>query len=179
MIPATRKKLRETQFFFAHLEQQGRVAVWEANPEVAEFYFNAFVSAARTVTLALQNEAKVQYGAWFEPWLAGRLPAERLLLKRFNAERVEVIHREGSDLSSRNVLTPHDEVFPPTANDPVAHIVARMRNRESNAQVGTLQLVCRFSHDGEEAIAVHAGKDYVELLVELVHEFCSAHGGAA
>ena len=177
MIPATQKKLREAKFFFAHLEQQARIPVWKATVEHAEFYFNALVSACRSVTFALQSESKVTYDAWYPNWLAARSTAEKLTLKRFNDERVKIVKRTGAKLTSRNILTPYDEVFPPTGDESPAYIMARIRHPRSAATVGTLELICRFS-DGAEAPAIDAAREYIELLDVLIADFCQYYRGA-
>lgn len=178
MLPATHKKLREAKFFLACLEQQERVPVWKANAEHAEFYFNAFVSAGRSVTWTLQNEEKAKYEAWWPGWLAGRPAAEQLTMKRFNDERTEIVHRTGAEVSSRNALTPHDEVFPPTGNESVAYIMSRIGNLGSDAKVGTLQLMCRFRYDGTEAPVVDAAREYFVVLERLVADIVRKLQGA-
>ena len=51
------KKLREAEFFLRHLEGAVDAHVSADNPEVAEFYFSAFLSAARSVTFTLEAES--------------------------------------------------------------------------------------------------------------------------
>lgn len=178
MIPATEKKLRETKFFLAHLEQQERTPIGEAKAEHAEFYFNALVSAGRSVTFVLQSEAKITYDAWYPSWLSSRSEADRLILKRFNEERIKVVHNTGAELSSRSALTPYDEVFPPSSNASVPHIIARMQHPMTDAKVGTSQLVCRFSDD-TEAAATDAARKYVALLEALVAAYVRDRTGVA
>jgi hypothetical protein len=177
MIPATKKKLREAQFFLAQLERDQLVPVWKANPEHAEFHFSALVSAGRSVTFTLQAERKVEYDAWFPGWLANCSASEQLVMKRFNEARNDVVKRVGADLVSRNVLASHDDVFPPTGNVSAAYIMNRI-NHPSEARVGTVQLVCRFGYDDSESIAVDAGREYVATLVRLVGDFATVLRGA-
>ena len=66
MIPATQKKLREARFFLGCLRRRDRVAPPEQ--EEFEFYLSAFLSAARSVTFALENEEKAKYKEWRVTW---------------------------------------------------------------------------------------------------------------
>lgn len=66
MIPATQKKLREARFFLGCLRRRDRVAPPE--PEEFEFYLSAFLSAARSVTFALENEEEAKYKEWRGTW---------------------------------------------------------------------------------------------------------------
>ncbi len=56
MIEAAQKKLREAWFFLSHLETENRRAV-RNEPEAFDHFMSAFVSAARSVTFALQVES--------------------------------------------------------------------------------------------------------------------------
>lgn len=79
MIPKTEMKLREAKFFFVLLHQTGQQTV-RNEPEAFAFYLNAFLSAARAVTFALQFEDKANYDTWFTPWRGARTEKERELL---------------------------------------------------------------------------------------------------
>jgi hypothetical protein len=171
MIPATFKKLREAKFFLVLLEEEQRVPILKAIEEHSEFYFNAFVSAGRNVTFALQAEEKAKYKAWFPSWESRRSEAERLTLKQFSAERVKIVHRTGSELSSRNVLTPdRDRVAPTSAESYAYYMMTRRPHPGSDAKVGTLQLICRFS-DNTEVVAADAAHTYFAVLESLVTDF--------
>ena len=54
MIEATLKKLREAKFFLSLLNRESQKTV-RNGPESFEFYLNAFLSAARSVTFALRS----------------------------------------------------------------------------------------------------------------------------
>lgn len=62
MIAATQKKLREARFFLGFLRRRDRVTPPER--EEFEFYLSAFLSAARSVTFALENEEAAKYKEW-------------------------------------------------------------------------------------------------------------------
>ena len=93
VIPATQKKLREAQFFFRHVVRTAGHAV-RNDPEEFDFLLSAFLSAARSVTFALQKEAKAPYEKWFPQWKARRGEAECALLD-FMKEQRNVEQKEG------------------------------------------------------------------------------------
>lgn len=66
MIDSTQKKLREAKFFLGCLRKRDRVAPPER--EEFEFYLSAFLSAARSVTFALENEEAENYKKWKGAW---------------------------------------------------------------------------------------------------------------
>ena len=68
----TLKKLREAEFFYSAMNAEA-ARIMKPDPEAIEFYLSAFVTAARTVTLALQKEHKAQYDEWFPNWWATAL----------------------------------------------------------------------------------------------------------
>jgi hypothetical protein len=55
-IPRTEAKLREAQFFLEQLASIQGQSIRRKDPEHFAFYLSAFLSAARSVTLALQND---------------------------------------------------------------------------------------------------------------------------
>lgn len=73
MVSATKKKLREARFFLRQLLARDRVA--PPDPVEFEFHLSAFLSAARSVTFALQSEEKEKYDAWL-PRVEGLLSEE-------------------------------------------------------------------------------------------------------
>ena len=68
MIEATQKKLREARFFLSHLETENRRAV-RNEPEAFDYFMSAFVSAARSVTFALQAEEKTILAAALQAYV--------------------------------------------------------------------------------------------------------------
>jgi hypothetical protein len=57
MVEATERKLREAQFFLVRLTAESKTAI-RNEPEAFDFYLSAFLSAARSVTFALQHEGR-------------------------------------------------------------------------------------------------------------------------
>lgn len=86
-IPATHDKAQEAHYFL------GRMMTEYHEPEPFRWNLNAFLQAARSVTLLLQKELAHDEGfaAWYEP-IATRLAADDLL-SSFNKGRVIVVHK--------------------------------------------------------------------------------------
>ena len=167
MLEATQKKLREARFFLSHLEQEQRVPAAHSNPEAAESFFSAFLSAARSVTFAFQKEDKQGYDAWAPTWFQARSTDEKLLLNRFYEERTQVVKRTGSELAGEVVLVPIMRV----ANTYNPLSVQMLWWGDSVPEVGVRLLRCRFAFDGGETEVVSAAKQYVALLGDLVAGF--------
>jgi len=72
-IPATEQKLQEARY---HLGQLGA----SSNAGVQRHHLSAFLSAGRSVTIALQNEAKVEYEVRFPAWFAALVPDDQALM---------------------------------------------------------------------------------------------------
>ena len=91
----TLKKLREAEFFYVAMSAEAE-RIMKPHPEALDFYLSAFVSAARSVTLALQKEHKSQYDAWFPNWWVERLSdTERKRLEFFKGQRNSTL-KEGA-----------------------------------------------------------------------------------
>ena len=93
----TRMKLREARFFLGHLREIEARSKY-LDREDFDFYLNAFLTACRSVTFVLQAEFgnNVAYRAWFDPWIESRSNADKILLEFMNAQRLTVIHVEGT-----------------------------------------------------------------------------------
>jgi hypothetical protein len=104
MIPITEMKLREAQFFWALLHKTGQQII-RNEPEAFAFYLNAFLSAARAVTFALQWEDKTSYDRWFPPWCGTRTETDRELL------RFMVIQRNFAEKRGSPEFTADDRVL--------------------------------------------------------------------
>ena len=96
MIEATQKKLREARFFLSHLATENRRAV-RNEPEAFDYFMSAFVSAARSVTFALQAEEKAKYEQWFPGWLAAHPEEDRKLLTLMVSQRNAEQKQGGGD----------------------------------------------------------------------------------
>ena len=169
MIEATQKKLREARFFLDHLEAENRRAV-RNEPEAFDYFMSAFVSAARSVTFALQAEEKAKYDQWFPGWCAARPEEDRTLLtlmvsqrnaeqkrgggdRRIEWEDVPVTGLSSEELGGRVFLSAPPGVPPPQVGRPIRYL----------------------EHGGQESEALSACKRYYALLAELVESFVKAH----
>ena len=93
MIEATQGKLREAQFFLGHLVNEGQELLCN-EPQAFGFYLSAFLSAARSVTFALQYEEKAKYDEWFPQWF-GSLSGEDQNLARFLKDQRNYVQKRG------------------------------------------------------------------------------------
>ena len=93
MIELTHRKFREAKFFYACLvTERGRPPPNE--PEAFLHYLSAFLSAGRSVTLALQREEKDKYDAWFNDWKRDKCTEnERELMDHMVRQRNEALKR--------------------------------------------------------------------------------------
>jgi hypothetical protein len=92
---ATRKKLREAGFFLRLLAGVSKPSVMSPEPEAADFYLSAFLSAARAVPLALKKERTTEWNAWnHEHWFALLSESDGKLWDFFVEQRNKV-HKEG------------------------------------------------------------------------------------
>jgi hypothetical protein len=93
MLERTRKKLREAEFFLQALTG-AEPEVFRQEPEAADFYLSAFLTAGRSVTFALRKEQNVEYEAWKPGWFAKLAPDDATLMKFFVDQRNQV-QKEG------------------------------------------------------------------------------------
>ena len=131
---------------------------------------SAFVSAARSVTFALQAEEKAKYDAWFPGWLAARAEDDRklltLMVSQRNAEqkqgggeyRVEwgfapVTELSSEALGGRVIWAAPPGVPPPQVGRPIRYM----------------------GPAGQDSEALAACRRYCELLSELVGTFIKVH----
>jgi hypothetical protein len=101
---ATRKKLREVEFFLRRLASVDKGTVINADPEAPDFYLNAFLSAARAVQETFRKERSDEFKAWIAGWVAQRTHAQKASFKFLNEQRKMAIHEGGPELTY--VVTP-------------------------------------------------------------------------
>jgi hypothetical protein len=92
VIAKTQKKLREAWFFLRMLRERDRVAPLER--EAFEFYLSAFLSAARSVTFALENEETTKYKEWRATWQT-LLTAEEVKFIEAMVEQRNIAQKQG------------------------------------------------------------------------------------
>jgi len=172
VIEATQKKLREAIFFLRLLNQEGREAVHN-EPEAFEFYLNAFLSAARSITFALQYEEKDKYDAWFQTWFNNRSKKDRELLNFLRDQRNYTEKRGGTDV---NVILEYVSITRIRTDDrghPAYGFHWFGPPGTPPPRVGLP--VHFFELSGDQKKVTSACEQYVTILSELVRDFTEVH----
>jgi hypothetical protein len=169
MIEATQKKLKEAQFFLDQLERELTSSTHNLS-EAAEFFFSAFLSAARSVTFVLDAEEHSKYGEWSPVWRNSRSEDERRLLSRFTNARNRALKRETPTVAEDRLAS---SVFASYDNVPIA---VRLSWEEEDYQpIGFHVLKCRLTPDDVEEEVVPLCRKYLALLKDLIGDFMEAH----
>jgi len=103
---ATLKKLREAGFFLRLLADLSNDGLVTREPEAAEFYASAFLSAARAVPWALHKERTAAWNAWIDGWRSRLSDSDREIWK-FLVDQRNKVHKEGGPnitVTARSVL---------------------------------------------------------------------------
>ena len=162
------KKLREVEFFLRHLSGAVDAHVSAGNPEVAEFYFSAFLSAARSVTFTLEAELPDTYTPWSRAWRASLLSEDRDLLARFTEARNRALKRE-----TPTVQASWDE------SAPQPHLYARVPPEmvfffdDAPVVTGAHALVGQLTPDSAVERLLPLCRRYYELLSRQLADFAS------
>jgi hypothetical protein len=166
-IPKTRKKLREAEFFLGQLSEKAKSLNLE--PEKADFYLSAFLSAARSVTLFCQFEEKALYDTWFLFFQVGLSRPEEKLLCDMNKQRVAEVHQGGAGIRPKIESSPVTR-FDVHANNPLASsMIGCDPPGIPPAEVG--QRVLYFQLAGETVEVLATCKTYLSLLRRFVNDF--------
>jgi hypothetical protein len=110
-VPKIQKKLREAKFFLSHMMQSARST--QSEREHFEFYFSAFLSAARSVTDFFERKQK----AWWSQWKANRAsksPEDLRLLNQMTKQRDNEVHEKGADVSHQVEDVPVSKIETPS-----------------------------------------------------------------
>ena len=91
---ATRKKLREAAFFHCLLETVAKAMVDSNEPEAADFYLSAFLSAVRAVPWALKMERTDEWNAWNHAWFTAMTASDNDLWD-FLVDQRNKVHKKG------------------------------------------------------------------------------------
>src|SRR5216683_287337 len=99
--PTADFKLGSAKFFLDRLRECRR------HPRSAEFgyYLSAFLNEGRSVTLALQNDAKERYDERFAEWRTGQTLETLSVLQFMNDQRVEEFHQKGTKVATQGKST--------------------------------------------------------------------------
>ena len=106
-IPRTLKKLREARFFLAKNETSRTTNL---EREDFEFYLSAFLSAARSVTFALQAQVQQQeYRSRFDAWLTTLSKADSDRLKVLVEQRNMALKTGNPEVQTEIEMVPLDD----------------------------------------------------------------------
>jgi hypothetical protein len=172
MIEATQKKLRETQFFLRllfHADQE----VVRTEPEAFEFYLNAFLSAARSVTFALQYEERDKYEEWFPDWGNNLSEEDRQLLDFLKKQRNHSEKRGGAEVDVDWEFIPITEVGSDNHGHPAYgfHWFGPPGMPAPRVAV----MLHSFELSGAPQAVIAACTRYADILERLVRDFIEGH----
>jgi len=165
-LDKTDRKHLETHFFFRQL--YARQARPGAPAEEFEFYLSAFLSAARSVTFALQFEQKALYNAWFPDWLAARTQEERDLLDFMKEQRNAAQKRGATDASQSWEEMPLHRVAHPRYG---FYWTGPVESGPPTVMVPTYT----FNIDGTPQEVLETCGRYLDLINRLVNDFKATH----
>lgn len=172
MIEATERKLREAQFFLVHIAAESRRAV-RNEPDAFGFYLSALLSAARSVTFALQYEEKDKYDAWFPTWLGNRSAEDQELLKFLKTQRNYDQKRGGPEVAVVWEYIPVTQLRTESRTHPAYGFHWFGPPGTPPPTVG-IPVHSFESASGEREVMATCQR-YVGLLAELVRDFIQAH----
>jgi hypothetical protein len=178
MIPLTRMKQREAQFFFGILDESRQLVV-NNEDETYAFYLSAFLSAARAVTFALKFEDTANYKTWFPPWLESRNENERNLLNFMRDQRNYAQKRGSAEFTAADDPEDWEWIIPITEVRSSGHesrhahgVYSFWAPWRQGAQVARRPYYfTHFSGDPNEVTSVC--EKYLDILAQLVEDFVS------
>jgi len=173
MIDATQKKLREAHFFLQKLLAESKVFV-RNEPEAFQFYLSAFLSAARSVTFALQCEEKEKYDNWSPSWFTIQSEGDQKLCKFMVTQRNVEQKRGGADVSVTWEFIPVTEVRTDYQGHPAYYGFHWFGPPGvPPPQVG--RPVHSFALGNNKGEATATCKQYLDCLDRLVQDFIQVH----
>lgn len=172
LIEATQKKVRETEFFLRLLVHE-REKFIKNEPEAFVFYLSAFLSAARSVTFALQSEWKEKYDAWFPTWIERRTEDERQLFDFLKTQRNIEQHQGGALIDVALEYFPIIEVRSGTLGDPIYSF--QWFGPPGTPLPEAMRSVHKFDFGGTQIEVTALCQRYFDLLKQLVEAFAETH----
>ena len=172
MLEATQKKLHEASFFFRLLNKESEKFV-RHEPEAVGFLLNAFLSAARSVTFALQYEEKDRYDAWFPGWLDKMSQEDQRLLNFLKEQRNYAEKRGGAEVNMVWECVPVTEVKSNHAGHPAYGFSWFGPPGIALPRVG--RAVHSFELSGDHQKVTSVCNQYLAILDKLVRDFLQAH----
>lgn len=107
--PVADNKVAEARFFFNRQKEENKKP-FRDEPEAFGCFLSAFLSAARSVTLVLQTEAKETYDDVFPRWYEALSNEDRELLEYMKGQRNLDIHKLGAEITIREKLIPAETI---------------------------------------------------------------------
>ena len=169
-------KTKRSRIFFRNLRAIDR-KTFSPEPESFGYYLSAFVSAGRSVTLALQSEHKQEYDSWFPAWLESLTDEECALLEQFNTHRIATIHKQGIEVSYQWEEMSQSEFLLAAATEGVN--IQMFRGPPGIAAIRSQRPVRTFAASGNESQVTETASGYLRLLQRMVVEFASHFANAA
>jgi hypothetical protein len=161
-IPRTEQKLAETRYHLGLLRDTD-------DATLQRHHLSAFLSAGRSVTFALQKEAKTEYDAWSSSWFGALPPEDRRLMDYMKEQRNAELKQAGAVVSTtveERLVWRRKNSGP---NTPIAAALLGLNEYGFNATIGVPALV--FEIDGTSKPAREVCARYVALLDALVADF--------
>ena len=164
-VPQIQKKLREAKFFLGHMRIESARST-RLDREHFEFYFSAFLTAARSVTGFFE---KKKQKAWWSQWRThkDRTDHDRQLLNRMTKQRDNEVHEEGADVSHQMEDVSLSKIETPSG----LHAVYVSSFGEPWGEAQIAMKVYYFKVGGKPVNAVETCQRYVGLLERAVEEF--------
>ncbi|HSV73890.1 MAG TPA: hypothetical protein VLH79_09040 [Chthonomonadales bacterium] len=169
-IPATLKKLREASHFYDRLAPLALALPSQA--EEYDFLLSAFLSAARSVTFALQVEQKSPYDAWFPAWRSQLPQEDQDLLARMVDLRNQALKRGESPSVEVQVFIAITRL-PPEHRAKACGVSWFGPPGSPPPEIGFVRHMLDLGESVQEASALC--RRYLELLNRLVTDFKDAH----
>jgi hypothetical protein len=172
MIEKTQKRLRQARFFYEHLLNPSK-----PNQEAYEFYFSAFIQAARSVTWTLGNEEKEKWEAWEPKWRDSRSQEQQKLLKVTTKLR-NVDAKEGGvrlTMEFEDVTVKALIQAIPSGQGIYPHQRRRLPSMTPVHHSSTQKLVLPvlyFKDKDKKRELTDVCRQYLELLEKMVKDFC-------
>ena len=175
-LPATAAKLAEAKFFYRKLAEITQ-RVFSPEPEAFGYYLSAFVSAARSVTFALQAEHKQKYDAWFSAWEAALSTEQRQLMEHFNSQRIATVHKVGIAVAHEATELSQSEFFLAVAREGAG---VHIWHGPPGTPAPTFSRTIRtFSVGCTQREVSTAATEYLQIVVALVEAFKAHYANAA
>jgi hypothetical protein len=172
LIEATQKKLREVLFFFAELSKLSTRVV-RNDPEIFSYYLSAFLSAARSVTFALQWEEKEKYDKWFPDWGDALAEDDKELFRLCVRQRNQNEKRGSAEVSVVDEFIPLTEVRRDPQGHPAYGFHWASLPGSPPPEVGVSRSY--FEFNGTQLEVTSACERYVRLLQKLVADFTHSY----